>query len=82
MEFGLDKCAMLVLKDGKQVVRDGIELPDGKKIEEVDENGYKYLGVLEGADLMTTEMKESVRKEYFRRVKAVAKSKLYAGNLI
>lgn len=82
MEFGLDKCATLVLKDGKQVVRDGIELPDGKKIEEVDENGYKYLGVLEGADLMTTEMKESVRKEYFRRVKAVAKSKLYAGNLM
>ena len=27
-------------------------------------------------------MKELVKKEYFRRVKAVPKSKLYAGNLI
>ena len=37
---------------------------------------------MEGADIRTREMKELVKKEYFRRVKAVAKSKLYAGNLI
>ena len=49
---------------------------------EVDENGYKYLGVLEGADIMQKEMKEKVRQEYMKRVKLVAKSKLYGGNLI
>ena len=36
-------------------------------------NGYKYLGILEGADIKTREMKELVKKEYLRRVKAVAK---------
>ena len=49
---------------------------------EVDENGYKYLGVLEGADIMQKEMKEKVRQEYMKRVKLEAKSKLYCGNLI
>ena len=39
-------------------------------------------GVLEGADVMVKEMKEKVRKEYLRRVKLVAKSRLYGRNLI
>ena len=51
MEFGLDKCAMLVMEAGKRVACEGIDLPDGQRIKEVDENAYKYLGVLEGAAL-------------------------------
>ena len=82
MEFGLDKCAVLVIRAGVKVECDGIELPDGQMIKEVDENGYKYLGVLEGAGIKTKEMKVNVRKEYLRRVKLVAGSKLYAGNLV
>ena len=49
-----------------------IELPDGKAVEEVDAEGYKYLGVLEGAGIMLQEMKDIVRKEYARSVKKVA----------
>ena len=82
MEFGLAKCAVLELKAGVRVQCEGITMPDGQVMKEVDEKGYKYLGILEGADIRTTEMKELVKKEYLRRVKAVAKSKLYAGNLI
>ena len=82
MEFGLDKCAVLELKAGVRVQCEGITMPDGRVMKEVDEKGYKYLGILEGAQIRTREMKELVKKEYFRRVKAVAKSKLYAGNLI
>ena len=82
MEFGLDKCAVLVLKQGIKVRCEGIVLPDGQMMDKVDENGYKYLGVLEGADIMQKEMKEKVRQEYMKRVKLVAKSKLYGGNLI
>ena len=51
-------------------------------IAEVDENGYKYLDVLEGADNMQKKMKEDVRQDYIMRVKLVAKSKLYSGNFI
>lgn len=82
MEFGIDKCAVLVLEKGMEVRCEGVVLPDGKIMGEVDECGYKYLGVLEGADIMQMEMKQKVRQEYLRRVKLVAKSKLYGGNLI
>ena len=76
MEFGMDKCAVLVLKDGQRVVGDGLELPSGEVMKEVDEDGYKYLGVLQTEKLMNREMKERVRDEYLRRVKLLAKSEL------
>jgi hypothetical protein len=82
MVFGLDKCAMLEMQAGVKVASRAIELPDGKAIEEVDAEGYKYLGVLEGAGIMEKEMKDIVGKEYARRVKKVAESKLYAGNMV
>ena len=82
MQFGMDKCAVLQMERGKKVSCDGIELPDGETMKEVDDKGYKYLGVLEGACIMTKEMKTLVRKEYLRRVKLVAGSRLYAGCLM
>ena len=82
MEFGLDKCGVLVIRNGVKERHEGIMLPDGELMKEIDESGYKYLGVLEGASIMDREMKEKVGKEYLRRVKLVAKSKLYAGNLV
>ena len=82
MEFGLDKCAVLVMKRGTKVRCEGIQLPDGRTMEALDDGGYKYLGVLEGADIKQKEMKEKIKKEYLRRVKLVSKSMLYGGNLI
>ena len=46
MVFCLGKCAVLVLKRGKMIQTEGIKLPDGKCIREVNHDGYKYLGVL------------------------------------
>ena len=51
-------------------------------MKEVEEGGYKYLGVLEGACIKTKEMKDLVRKEYLRRVKLVAGSWLLGGNMV
>ena len=82
MEFGMDKCAVLEIKSGVQVSCNGIVLPDDKTMQEVEPEGYKYLGVLEGADIKMKDMKEKVRKEYLRRVKATAGSQLHAGNLL
>ena len=47
MEFGMEKCAVLTIEGGKRVKREGMELPSGEVMKEVDENGYKYLGVLQ-----------------------------------
>ena len=48
MEFGIEKCAILVMDKGKIVKSVGIELPDGKVIKLLQEGeSYKYLGILE-----------------------------------
>ena len=60
----------------------GVVLPSGDVMKDVDENGYKYLGVLQNEVQMNKEMKEKIVKEYLRRVKLLARSKLCAGNLI
>ena len=51
-------------------------------MKDVDENGYKYLGVLQADNLKNLEMKDKVRNEYMRRVKLLVKSEFYAGNLV
>ena len=38
MEFGIEKCAMLVMKSGKRHLTDGIELPNKDKIKSLAEN--------------------------------------------
>ena len=82
MEFGMDKCAVLGVRDGKRVECRGVVLPSGDEMKEVDEEGYKYLGVLQTEVDKNKDMKRKVSSEYMRRVKLLAKSKLYAGNLI
>ena len=57
MEFGIEKCAMLVMKKGKIVKSVGIELPDGKVIKSLQEGeSYKYLGILEAGKFLEDEV--------------------------
>ena len=69
MEFGMDKGALLVLKQGVKVHCEGIVLPDDQVMGEVEE----------GADIMH---KEKVKQEYLRMVKLVVRSKSCGRNLI
>ena len=48
MEFGIEKCAMLVMEKRKIVKLVGIVLPDGKVVKSLQEGeSYKHLGILE-----------------------------------
>ena len=48
MEFGIEKCAMLLIEKGKIVKSTGTELPDGQVIKSLQEGeSYKYLRILE-----------------------------------
>ena len=67
MLFGLDKCTVLVLKRRKTVRTEGIELTDGKRMREVNLDGYKYLGVLQLDSIMKRQIKEKVKSEYIRK---------------
>ena len=83
MEFGIEKCAMLVMDKGKIVKSVGIELPGGKVIKSLQEGeSYKYLGILEADKYLEEKMKLNVSKEYIRRITKVLKLKFNGGNLV
>ena len=83
MEFGLEKCATLVMEKGKIVKSVGIELPDGKVIKSLQEGeSYKYLGILEADKFLEEKMKLNVSKEHIRRLRKVLKSTLNGDNLV
>ena len=46
IEFGMKKCGILTMKRGKVVRCEGIMLPNNEVIEEVEKEGYTYLGIV------------------------------------
>ena len=83
MEFGIEKCAMLVMKSGKLQLTDGMELPNKDKIKMLAENEtYKYLGILEADTIKQAEMKEKIQKEYLTRTRKLLETKLNSRYLI
>ena len=65
MEFGIEKCAALVMEEGKIVKSVGIEFPDGKVIKLLQEGeSYRFLGILELDKFFEEKMKLNVSKEY------------------
>ena len=61
---------MLVMKRGEIIKLDGIELPKDKVIKSLEEGeSYKYLGLLEADKVIVNEMKDKVKKEYYRRAR-------------
>ena len=64
MEFGIEKCAMLVMKSGKWQLTDEMELPNKDKIKTLakKKKTYKYLGILEAETIKQVEMKKKFRK--------------------
>ena len=82
MEFGIKKFDVLVLKIGKVVSSEGVQMSDGERIEEVEENGYKYLGILEYNKIKENEMKENFRREHVKITKLIMKITLNGRNKI
>ena len=71
------------MKSGKWHLMDGKKLPNENKIRTIREKEtYKYLGILETDTIKQDEMKEKIKKEYFRRSRKLLETKLYSRNLI
>ena len=48
MQFGLDTCAVLIMKREKIVKSEGIELPNDEIIRSLKQDeSYKYMGILQ-----------------------------------
>ena len=82
MEFGLKKCGVVILKKWKLVKFDGIHLPNQEIMNEVDENGYTCLGILELYEIKEDKMKNKVTAEYKRMLRLILISKLNGKNKI
>ena len=83
MEFGVEKCAMPVMKSGKRHLTYGMELPNRDKIRMLGEKeSYKYLGILEADTIKRVKMKEKIKKEYLKRTRKLFETKLCSRNLI
>ena len=77
MEFSIERCAILVIKEEWIINTFTIELPDGKAIKSLGEDeSYIYLGILDTDKRLVDEMKKKVLKEYFAQLREVLKSKL------
>ena len=76
MEFGLKKCGILTMKREIVVRCEGIKLPNCEVMQEVQKEGYTYLGVVEFDKIKENEMKEKTIKEYNPKLRLVLKSKL------
>ena len=83
MEFGIEKCVMLVMKSGKRHMTDGMELLNHDRIRTLEGNEtYKYLGILEADTIKQVQIKDLIRKQYLRRMRKLLETKLSRRNLI
>ena len=63
MEFSIEKGAMLMVKSGKRLMTEWMELSNQEKIRTLGEKKtYKYLGMLEADTVKQGEMKEKIFK--------------------
>ena len=61
MEFGVEKCTILVMISGKRHFMDRREIPNQDKIRALGEKKtYKYLDILEAETIKYVEMKEKI----------------------
>ena len=81
MEFGLDKCATLVITKGKDTETQSMNLPNNDITELNLNETYKYLSILQ-TDIKHTQVKKTTLSEYNKRARKILKSKLNGGNII
>lgn len=83
MEFGTNKCTVLIMKRGKYLRNDSIKLPNEEQIRALEKSeDYKYLGILEVDDIRHKKTKIIYSWEYMNRLWKILKSKLNAGNTV
>ena len=76
MKFGLEKCRKETLKERRLEKSASVELDNSTKIKELEqeEEVCKYLHVNESNGIQHVTMKEKIRKESYKRVKANLKT--------
>ena len=82
MQSGIKKCGLIIMERGKVIRTDGIRLPDGQQLKDIDETDYIYLAILETDKIKEKEMKKKFSKEYLRWLRLILRLKLNERNKI
>ena len=83
VEFGREKCAMLIVKSSEQQMTEGIELPNQEKNQNTwRKEIYKYLVILKADTTKQAKLKDKIKKEYLRRTRKLLETKLHSKNLV
>ena len=80
MSFGLEKCGWMVVKRGKVVKTDGVELPAGH-ITDI-QTSYKYVGIPQSHGNHDEEVRKTATSEYHQRIRQILKNQLSGKNKI
>ena len=82
MEFGIEKCAMLVIKSGKRHMTEAMELQNQEKYKNTREKEtHKHLGILEADTVKQVEMKEKMKTSVSGEKKTYSKPNCFGGAL-
>ena len=80
MEFGREKCTMLIMSNRKRQITEGIEMPKQERIRTLGgKENYKDFGSWYH---QTSEERKQMTKKYFRRSRKLLETKLLRRNLI
>ena len=80
MKFGIEKCAKLLMKNGKLEITEGIELLKKENIRMLGEKeNYKSLGILEADPIKQEEMKENIKMSISDKRESFSKPNSAAG---
>ena len=84
IEFEVKECGVLVLKRRKvdKAKSRSLNLSHGKLIKTIDEEEYKYFGILEYDKMKEKEMTTEFVREYKRKLRLILRSKLNGKNKI
>jgi len=83
MNFGLEKFARICLKRGRVQSKTHIRSTFENDIKEMDpRKAYKYLGIEESFNIQHKNKKETLKKEYLKRLRLILGTKLSAKNKI
>ena len=67
----MEKCEPISIEEGKVIMTDRISLTKSNIIKDIDETGYKYLGMSDGEMITHQVMKDKIRREYKMSTKAI-----------
>ena len=81
MEFGMEKCVMLVMKSGKRHVTEGIDLPNQENIRKHQNAWRKGNLQIFGNTIKQVEMKKKLRKSILGQPKSYPRQNYIARTL-